>query len=1001
VAEERPSFFILLGLDPDAPWDEGLFVRRREELKREWTRESRNFGSRPKTIEAKRNLDHMKQISVMASSAGREQERAKVRLARDAELARRRDELTQALRLTNAKGYLLRAEADRFWTDYAEVLAGDPHLRGELKRVEIRDTETGRQSMPELDVDTVSILTTNLGIVRARTLYDVLREVDENLTGASSMDRLRGAAKKLANRAHDIMDKSKPEVAAWNRLAGVAEMLFKTDQGRARYDQYVELYAVEQLLGRFEAFLSVAAAITAEQVELFLEEVRRAGVRDLDMARNRLVAYFGTKLWVIHLPDGEAVRRVASQLQCPYCAALNPPGARNCATCDFALDEPCSSCGRIEHRYGGCTCGFPTGHRPRVKDYLAEVRLALDEHDLHRADLELARAETIWRLPADSPDPLAADIRLLRARLDHRRHDAEAMRTRIDDLVRARRFVTAMELLRQAPIGLPRREISLAEAEKAVRGARERCRRARESGVPRDRRIELYSEALQICDDLEAARSELAAIPPAPPSAVRVEMDDPATGVLVSWDPSPDGDVTYVVMRGTGPAAPRSAEALPSQQRLGTVSATRLRDREAAGMPGMALRYVVLADRFGTYSAPAKARPIVVTTEAEVSADSADAGTILVGWRLPERAVGVHVTRVQIGVAGDPVLMAPTEPGRLADTDVQDGSWYRYLVRVAYENPEGGLIYSRGTSVDASATRPPTAPTGLSAVGVPSEFAFSRHRVQLRWPAPVTGSIRIVRQTGAGTLRDGDRRRSADIDRAGHVLTGTSPLIDRWIDPQMTVCTYAPVLDVDGFAYVGTPRRYADTAEVSGLSVEFAGRLVRLGWTWPEESVGVAIGYDATPPDDPTVAAKRLVVYRNDPGPAGECTLPIGSAFRTHLRVGSVVRRDNAEFVTAGVPLVVERPRLTVHYAVRDGRRYRELVLEVAEPTLLPALVLRGRVGGMPRSRDDGEAVLRLAAMRVPGRHAERLPRTVPAGMHFRLFTASAGDGGAVSLEPR
>ncbi|MEV6493184.1 zinc ribbon domain-containing protein, partial [Actinoplanes sp. NPDC051633] len=955
----------------------------------------------PKTIEAKRNRSFLKSISVMETEAGREVERKKARATRDAELAARREELDQALRLTGAKGYLLRPEANAFWADYEDVLSSDAGLRGRLERADIREVETRPTPTPTIDTNHETVLRSYLQAVQAPTLYVLLREVDKNLTERSPLEQLQQAVKLLGEKADRTIDKSRPEVTAWDRLATVGRALFGTDDGRARYDQFVELQALELLLKRLEKFLGAAQAITAEQVELFLKDARTAGVRDLDMARDRLVGHFRTKLWVVDLPDREAVSRVAVQIQCPYCAALNPPGSRICSTCEFKLDEPCPSCGQIDPQYGGCRCGFPLGHRPRVQEFLADARRALDEHDFHRADLVLGHAEEIWRLPVERADAIATEMQRIRGGIDLLRQDLKSIARRIDDLMRTRRFVAAEQQLRQAPLGLPRRELLLAEAEKAVREARRRCREARQPGVGRERRIELYSEALRICDDLEAARSELADIPPAPPTGVRAVVDDPAAGVLITWDPSPDGDVTYLVMRGTGTSAPHSAERLPTQHRLGPATKTSLRDRDAAAMPGMVLRYAVLADRYGTYSPVVAAAPVVVTAEATVTPDNSDAGVIRLDWQLPERAVDVRITRIRIGGGGDPVPLRPTEPGRLFDTDVDEGSRYRYTVRVGYEDPGGGLCYSRGVVAEISATRPPAAPDRLSAVGVPSEFSFSPHRVQLRWPAPGAGRIEVVRQAGAGTLREGDRCNPADIKRAGYVLTGPSPLIDRWIERAMEVCTYAPVLVVDGMAYVGKPRHYANAAEVTEPTVEFSGRLMRVGWTWPADSAGVAIGYDsAAMPDDPTVAAHQLVVYRNGPDPSGECNLPIGSKLRTHVRIGTVIRRGNAEFITAGVGRLVERPQLTVQYSVRDVRRQSELVLEVAESARVPALVLRGRVGGPPRSRDDGEVVRRLEPMRIAGRHVERLGRQ-SGDLQYRLFTASADDGGAVSLEHR
>lgn len=998
MADERPDFFTLLGLDPDGVWDEGLYRRRRSEIRSRLSQESSGFSSSPRTIEAKRKMAYLNDISVMDSEDGREKERARARAGRRVELERRRKELEEALRLNLAKGHLLKTEQDTLLAEYDDVLQQDATLRRRLRDAEIRVPSSAAE--PLLDTQVERQLRSNLAAAAALSLYDVLREADETINQFSPLSRLRAAAETLESRAHLTKNKSDPRIAAWERLAGYARTIFGTSESRTRYDRFMRREAVQRVLDRFEKRLKVAAAITPEQVEIYFVEVRESGVDDLELARDQLVERFRRLSWPVGLPTAEAGRRVEQRTQCPYCAALNEPGARVCGTCGFVLDDPCPSCGRVEPRYGGCGCGFPIGQRDRVERLLTDARIAADQHDLHHADHLLQSAERIWRLPAGRVDRLAGDIARLRDGLTGIRDDLESASRRIDALLRARRFVTAERELRQAPFALPRRELLLAEAEREVRQATAVSRRAREPGLPRARRAELLAEALRMCDDMDTARAELAALPPAPPTNVRAAIDDPAGGALITWDPSAEPDVGYVVIRQTGGQPPRSAEQSSTRHCLGPVTTTSLRDRDAGEMPGATLHYAVAADRLGTLSELVAAEPVVVTTEAVVTVTNGTSGEILLAWDLPERAIGVTVTRAQVGDVAAPVPMPPTEPGRLVDTEVVDGSRYRYTVRVRYERPGGGTCLSHGTSHEITAVLPPRLPGPLSVIPVESMF-ITLPRVQLRWPDPDRGTVRVVRQTGAGTLREGDRCTVAELPRAGHVLDGPSPAIDRWIDPSMTCCTYVPVLVLDGFGYVGPPRRFAVAPDVTSVTVEFSGRLTRLGWEWPANAAGLAIGFDAGgPPSDPTVAAGRRVVYRNGAEKSGEVTLPLDSA-DTHVVFGTVVRHGNAEFVSTGAAMLIRRPQSTVRYDVRGGRRRsNELVLESSEPVRLPALVLRGRVDGAPRSRRDGQVMCRIEPMRLDGRHVVSLPRP-HTEMSYRLFTDSPADGAAVSLEHR
>jgi hypothetical protein len=997
---ERPNFYDLLGLDPEAPWDESLYKRVLSEARSKWSRASAGIRDRPATIEAKRNLNY-KIAAVMGNPKTREEERlAALRGKRDTLEERRRD-LRDRLQLMTAKGHLLDTEVTAIEGEFADVLAIDTDLRRRLRQAEVRQADA-KPPATMLDRSTEDNLRSLLMAAQAKTLYDVLKLGDDRVTATSPRKKLLDAAQELTVKAHHDKRKSDPRITAWERLAKLAESLFASEEMRARYDRFTTSEKVRAVVLRFERVLETAAAVTGQQMELYLEQVRTYGVGDLEMAKEYFVAYFSRRGWTVQLPTPEAEDRLARKMQCPNCAALNDPGSVACAVCAFVLNEPCPNCGLIEPRYGGgCRCGFPIGQRELVEGLVLEARTALDEHELRKAEAHLQRAARIWQLPAGRQDRVAASIQRTLTDLTDVQRGLGSLLERIEALLEARKYVAAEQLIREAPMGLPRRDILLGQAETEVRKARALCRQARNPDLTRERRTELYMEALRVCDDMEIARTELSRIPPAEPRHVVAEISDPAAGVLLSWQPSPDPDVAYVVMRGTGRQPPTSAEEMPSQRRLGSVTTTSWRDRDAAKLSGRILRYAVIADRFGTYSAAVPTAPVVVTTEAEVSADSAGSGEIVVSWILPEHAIGVQVSRQQVGDPSEPVTLKTTEPDRLLDTGVSDGVRYRYTVRVGYEDPSGGFLWSRGAADEATAVRPPSPPGRLTAQGETS--ALSLHKVQLRSPMPERGSIKVVRQTGAGTLREGDRCSMADLARAGHVLDGSPPVRDFWIDRSMTVCTYTPVLVVDGVGYVGPSRHYANASQVTGLTVEFSGRTVRLGWSWPAECAGVMIGYDeSVAPVDPTDARGELTVYRHGDEPTGECNLPIGDAERVHVVVGTLIRQVNAEFVSTGVAMRLARPSLTVRYEVRSASlRRHELVLQVSEPAMVPALVLRARRGSPPRTRGDGFSVHELPPMRLSNRRTVPLPRQEERDLAYRLFTASAADSMAVSLEHR
>ncbi|HEY0697543.1 MAG TPA: hypothetical protein VGD43_07005, partial [Micromonospora sp.] len=391
--------------------------------------------------------------------------------------------------------------------------------------------------------------------------------------------------------------------------------------------------------------------------------------------------------------------------------------------------------------------------------------------------------------------------------------------------------------------------------------------------------------------------------------------------------------------------------------------------------------------------------PVLVAADATDLRSRAEDGRVVLTWQLPEHATRVEVRRSAVDSA-DTVLLPDVEPARVVATRVDNGVRYRYTVRVAYRDPSGRLWWSAGVDHTVTPVERPAPPGPLTVTAVPSKTGLFLHRTQVRWPAAEFGRIRVVRQPGAGSLREGERVGADTVDRNGHVLRETSPADDIWIEPHLEVCSYFPVLVIDDVGYVGRARRYAKAADPVDPQGEFVGSVVRLGWTWSGDATAALVGYDAsTSPVDPTTASGQLVVARADGDRFGGCDLPVGGD-GAHVVVAGVVRRHGVDFVTSGVGLSVQRAPHRVRYEVRaPSRRRRELVLFPGQPLTLPALVLVGRPDRPPRTRDDGEPVARIEPMPIAGRHPVRLPRADATELRYRLFTASAAESGTVELD--
>jgi hypothetical protein len=1002
-ARGRPNYFVLLGLDPNALWNDQVYQRALSQARARWTRDVSGLQSRPETGAAKRYLQLYRDRDIQATMDDpdrREQERAEAKKLRAVELVVGRNDLEERLSLMLRRGYLLAEEVTRLRVEFSDVLAEDTDLARRIDEAEVRMPQADGPE-PGLSQSMEGQLRDWLAQVNSSSLYDVLRFADAKVTNSSPLSVLIAAAEALYRDAHQQKDKADPSVKARERLSGLAKTIFASEDERRRHDMSMKFAAVQRLIERFEKVLRIAGSVTAAQFEWFLEQARTYGADDLDLAKDRFLAYFGARGWPVEVPPAEAEAAVRRKIQCPRCAQLNEPEQRACITCGLVLREPCPNCGQTAPRYGGgCSCGFPIGQRDLVEDLIGQAREALDRHELAQAEVYLDRAARIWDLPPGKSDPITTRIQQARSDLAVGLKKIESSQAAIQLLLARRRYVAATAELRGAPDNLPGRAALLAQAETAVQDGMALYREARQPGTPRARQAELYTEALRICDDLEQARTELARIPLEPPSDVRARVSDPAAGVLVTWRASPDPDVSYVVVRRTGHVPPETHEDLPGQARLGTATGTTWRDSGAVQLAGTPLTYAVFAERSGTFSSARAAEPVVVIAESEVQIRTGDA-EVLLTWQAPPGAAQVRVTRQEGGGSAAAVWTDERVAGQLVDTNVRTGVRYRYTVRTAYRDTEGRLHWSAGTHAEIIPVSRPAPPGRLQVMGSRPEYRFYQHKVQIRSPVPERGALRVVRQVGIGSLQEGDQGPEGEIRMDGKTVPGSPPVMpDYWIK-EPPLCSYVPVLVIDGMAYVGAARRYALAAEVSDLQGEFVGGVLRVGWNWPEGCEEALVGYSSAPGlVDPTAADRQVRVSRLQGERAGGCDIPVAQdCADADVVVGAVVKQDGVDFVTSGARTHIDRPATQVWYEVRNsGRHRRELVLRAAGPVDLPTTMLRGRAGSLPLTRDDGELVASYEATRLTGRQAIPLPRPGQPALNYRLFTVSIA--AAVELIP-
>src|SRR5271166_4152650 len=103
----RPNFFLILGLDPEAPWDDAVFASAFNAARALWGRQRSGIKQHQTTVDARRNLGFVGEIKrVMMDPEAREAERRAALAERRDDVRRQRARLTERVNLMLAKGFL-------------------------------------------------------------------------------------------------------------------------------------------------------------------------------------------------------------------------------------------------------------------------------------------------------------------------------------------------------------------------------------------------------------------------------------------------------------------------------------------------------------------------------------------------------------------------------------------------------------------------------------------------------------------------------------------------------------------------------------------------------------------------------------------------------------------------------------------------------------------------------------------------------------------------------
>jgi hypothetical protein len=956
-----PNIFILLGLDPDKPWDQVEFERQLNAKRQEWSRLT-NLANE-KGLQARLNLGLVDEIKRIAGN--NELRKAHVVAARQERLkenAEKIRQLDESLKLLQAKGFVLQAEFDQLMKNF-KGLVSESDLHHRLS-VPIKKGSTAAQPHQEaLEASLAKEIADQLRGLNKISLYDFLG-MDENI----DTDLLKEKAKKLYKEVVEN-NKKTPEVTLANILCGHCLRIFKSDSERAKYDESLRRAVFEDIKHLVDIAAEVSRELDARQLDQIMRDARQKKLNPEETLL-AIKEYASQKKYSIVMPAG-LIDAIHQLRRCGYCKQLNEADSKFCAYCSKPLQEPCPRCAKLvaSDDMACRVCGFPTGNRSYVEVLLSDAEQARKEREYKAAMDQIEQARLIW--PMDGNDALPQKVKSLEAAIGSEYEAQEALARKMETAIQQKRYYEARNLLgplqKAMPIGSQQLEQCRRTIDEEIGRAEEKLARVRRMrNVNPEDLIGAYQEVLSICRDCQEAREMLAKTPPSSPSHLQATV----TGRLVhlSWTASQSQGVKYRVVRKDR-SRPVSVNA---GKELATVEGTVYDD--LTGEVGIPYFYAVFADREGVYSKNGALldEPVMLLQEVDKPTVRVSDRQVQLSWEAPPNVHKVVVKRSEkdypVSIE-DGELISAVDRSKVLDSRVQNERRYYYTIFCQFRDMAGKLRATSGVRVEAI---PQTPPSPIKKVEFSASGSIGKRKVRLQWPPVGKGNVIIVKSDKPTGLEHGSVIARDDLLRYGSVLESNS---NQAIDEinHLGVYYYVPVVVFQGMAYIGQEHNYVCVEDVSELKVHNLGHALRLQWRWPPNCNEVVIVYSHSGwPELNRGDATKASLTRAEYELQGHFDIVNPKKADYYIVVFAVIGQGEHKAMAYGEHVGARQRvslgnRIVLEYEIKRSWPIRKTSLELrmkGEGTL-PAIVLISKQHALPLNKDDGEIVLRLEPRQV------------------------------------
>lgn len=986
----RPNFFILLGLDPNAPWDQAAFDEALNKKRREWSSQQQGVGKM--VLTAKQYLSYIPTMqAVMLDEVQRDAEASLARVLLVKEREARGEEFKKQLAFINAKDSIDPAELTKLIADFHDTLS-EAEITAQITVAVANPAASGPAEEKFLDSSLMKNIADRLSIIKKTSLYDLL-----GLSDATATQELFRAAEELYKDMMRRMSKT-AEVTAMSELAGHARNIFQTEDMRKRYDASRHRATLDHLLEDLDAVVNRATSkeLQAGQVNVFLTRAQQAGWKHED-AYERLKEHARQRKWFLEPTTIEPKTR------CRNCQTLNAQDRKLCDNCGAELYIACPDCGsQVPSEDRICNnCGFVVGNRFMVDNGLQEVKRFFDAGNYRRALAVLQTVEDAWK-PKNIDQRLehVRDYKLRLTNIEQQRREAvQEKEQRIQELLSQKKLIEAQAFLGKQGADLPDREQIKRRIEAGIIQVQRLVNTMRNSpNLSIDEQIELWRQAEELCSDYPGlSRLRVA---PSPPRNLQARVR--GTTVSLSWEPSTTKNIFYTIVRKSQsqPNDITDGTQLPNPSPI-----TGNSYDDTAAPVGIPLYYAVYSgyDTMRSTLAAMLAHPVMVKQGVISLTAKVDNALVDLSWDTPPNVASVVVVRKEQSPPtsmNDGVRIGEYRPplSGLTDQTVKNGQLYYYALYCQYKDQEGRLVASQPEVINVTPDVPPEI---IHQLDIQSTRLETGYELVIRWQRPNKGSVIIMKTAQTFRLPAGQVIPAADLANYGQRLDeGLDATKDRWPGPGAAY--YTPVVIYQGMAYIGPSKKYVCIDNISQLEYKNLGNAIRLKWKWPANCYEVLIRYTS---DEGYTESERKVIFAEYDRNGYFDLRGTGDQDYT-ITLSAIIEQDGAKIMADGLHIQARQKRqLVMSYEIKNpSMLQRKRILQISARTTgasqtLPELVLVGRRDRIPFKKTDGDVIMRISPMQIKDKAVIALPeRPFPPKTFCRLFLANDSDRDTVII---